>query len=340
MRPTALKTTLASCVALRRPVLIEGPPGGGKTQIANQVAAEMGLPLIHLHAPTMQPEDLGLPAICGANRDRHQFTYPDWFPEMHRDDVPDRGIILIDEMAQGDNSIQKTQANMIQQGELHGHFIKPGWTFLATGNRVKDRAGANRILSHLRARVTTISLDANLDDWCSWALEDRGDGESRVDPTVISFLRFKSGLLMADPDPNVEITPNPRAWVEGVSNLLGKVPHEAELEVFSGAVGEGAAAEFMAFAKVARSMPNPDTILLHPDKHEVPSESNILYALSGAMSHRAREDNFDRIMTYVNRMPPEFGVMVVRDATARCPDVQNTKSFIDWAVKGGSKSLV
>lgn len=340
MRPTMLVTTLKGLIEADCPTLIEGQPGLGKTQIVNQVAAELGRPIVHRHAPTMQPEDLGLPAICGEKRDRHLFTYPDWFPEMHRTDIADQGVILIDEMPQADNAIQKTLANMIQERELHGHIMKPGWAIVATGNRQRDRAGANRILSHLRSRVTTLAFDANLDDWCLWALGDRGDGQPRVDPIVVSFLRFKSGLLAPDMDPNVEISPNPRAWVEGVSDLMGKIPHDAELEVFSGRVGEGPAAEFKAFAKVARTMPNPDVILMNPDKHEVPTEPSVCYALVGAMAHRARANNFDRIMTFVNRMSPEFSVMVVRDSIARCPEVRDTRAFIDWAVKGGSKALI
>lgn len=337
MRPTALIPTLKSLIEADRPVLIEGPPGLGKTQVCNQVANELSRPIVHRHAPTMQPEDLGLPSVCGA---RHTFTYPDWFPEKDRTDIEPEGVILIDEMPQADNSIQKTLANLIQERELHGHIMKPGWSIVATGNRQKDRAGANRILAHLRSRVTTLAFDPNLDDWCTWALSDRGDGEPRVDVNVVSFLRFKSGLLAPDLDPNVEVSPNPRAWTEGVSDLMNKVPKEAELEVFSGAVGEGPAAELMAFLQVARSMPNPDVILLHPDKYEVPTENNVRYALVGALAHRAKPENFDRIMTFVDRMPAEFGVMVVRDSTLRCPDVQNTKAFIDWAVKGGSRALI
>lgn len=341
MKPSQLLPTLCTMIERGRTCLVEGQPGLGKTQICNQAALSMGLPIVHKHAPTMQPEDLGLPSICGANRDRHQFTYPDWFPEVSRTDIPDRGVILIDEMPQADNSIQKTLANLIQEGELHGHVMKPGWSIVATGNRQKDRAGANRILSHLRARVTTLAFDANLDDWCQWALQPVDEsGATRVDPMVVSFLRFKSGLLAPDIDPQQEITPNPRAWVEGVSDLIDVIDKSAELEVFSGAVGQGAAAEFMAYAKIARALPNPDAILLRPDKHEVPKETSVLYALSGALAHRAREDNFDKVMTFVNRMPAEFGVLVVRDATARNPDIQNTRAFIDWAVAGGSKALI
>ena len=47
--------------------------------------------------------------------------------------------------------------------------------------------------------------------------------------------------------------------------MLGKVPAEAEYECFKGAVGEGAAAEFVGFMRIYRKLPNPDAILMNPD---------------------------------------------------------------------------
>jgi hypothetical protein len=79
---------------------------------------------------------------------------------------------------------------------------------------------------------------------------------------------------------------------------------------------------------------------MKPDKHEVPEEASVRYALAGALAHRATVDNFDAVMTFAKRMPPEFGVLVVLDAIRKTPEIQNTKAFMGWAAKEGAKVLL
>lgn len=331
MRPTTLASTLSTFHKLRRPAMIEGGPGLGKTQLVQQVAKSEGCAFIHFHAPTMQPEDFAIPAP-NADRSGIDFLINTRFP-IEGSAHADEGIILIDEAPQGDNSIQKTIANLIQEREVYGKKLKPGWSLFMTGNRVSDRAGANRVLSHLRNRVTTLEFEPSLDDWCNWAL-DHG-----IRPELISFVRFKPAMLN-DFDPQRDINPTPRAWAEGVSPLIDNVPQEAEFEVIKGAVGEGAAAEFVGYLKICRKLPNPDVILMNPDKAEVPTEPSVRYAIAGAIAHRATEDNFERIMTYARRLPAEFTVLTVLDSIRKNPNVQNTKAFTQWAISDGEKVLM
>lgn len=326
MQPSLLKSTVTNLIGARRPVMIEGSPGLGKTQIVQQIARERSLGFVQLHAPLMQPEDYGMP-IVNANRDGVTFAVPDKFP-MEGSSHPDQGVLLIDELPQADNAGQKILANLIQERELHGRKLKPGWSIVATGNRQQDRAGANRILSHLRNRVTTLEFEAHLDDWCDWALNDG------VDPTVVGFVRFKPALLSA-PDNKQEIYPTPRAWVEGVSNIIGKVDAKAEYECFRGAVGEGAASEFTAFLRIYRDLPDPDRVIENPDRAAVPTKMDVQYALAGALAHRATPDNFGNIIRFAERMPPEFMVLIVRDAAKRNPHVTATKAFLDWSQGAG-----
>jgi hypothetical protein len=115
--------------------------------------------------------------------------------------------------------------------------------------------------------------------------------------------------------------------------VLGVVPPEAEYECFKGAVGEGAAAEFVGFVRIYRSLPNPDNIILNPTTANVPTDPSTLYALSGAIAERATESNFSRVCTYAERMPPEFSVLSISYAARKNPDLASTKAFTDWAVK-------
>ena len=339
MKPSVIAATIKSRFAahvagkLSRGMFIEGLPGGGKTRITQQVAEELGVGYSILHTPSMQPEDWAFPVINAA-RDSVNFVPPrSKIPFVGDETWPETGFIVLDESSQADQPQQKIIANMVQEREIHGHKIKPGYMFILTGNPLSSRAGAVKRLSHLSDRLTDYSYEVDMDDLCTWAMAND------VAVEVIAFWRFKPDMI-CDFDPQRSKNATPRGWVEGVSASLGCVPPEAEYDTFKGDVGEGAAAVFKGFLNVYRKVPNPDVILLDPLKAEVPSDPATLYAIAGAIAYRATQANFDRVLAYANRLPPEFGVLVVRDSVKRCPDCQYTKAFIKWASGPGAKILM
>jgi hypothetical protein len=338
MRPSLLEDTLTTRVAahlsgaLIRPALVEGSPGVGKTQMIRAIAERLGIGYIGLHAPLMLHEDFGMPRFTSEGE--IDFATPGHkFPFVDAPGWPETGIIAVEEVAQSENSQQKIWANLFQERELHGRKLKPGWYFIATGNRISDRAGANRILSHFNDRFTTYTFDPNLDDWCTWALAHG------VRPEVVAYCRWKPGNL-SNFNPALDKCPTPRAWTEGVSPVLDTVPAAALFDTVKGDVGEGCAAEFTGFLQTYRELPNPDLILSDPHRHPVPTEVHILYALSGALAHRASPENFGAIIDFACRMPPEFMVLVVRDASRVCPAVEDTAAYTKWAVGPGKDALL
>jgi hypothetical protein len=282
----------------------------------------MGITCIERHMPTMLVEDFGI--LFPDSSDQLHYKLPDWFPVKGK--APEHGILLFDDRNQAGADLQKVLANICQARTLHGAELPDGWQVISTGNRQSDRAGANRVLSHLRNRETVLELETHLDDWTGWALNNG------VKPEVVSFIRFRPNLLH-DFDAQRDQNATPRSWVEGVSDVLGTVPAEAEFECFKGAVGEGAAAEFVGFVRIFRKLPNPDAILLNPTTSDVPSDPATLYALSGALAQRATEGNFERVCQYVERMPAEFSVLTVSYAARRNPDLANTQAFTQWSLK-------
>lgn len=321
MRATLLKHTLKSMYPRQRNVAIEGPPGGGKTTIVQELAEELEVPIVVKHLPTMLVEDFGI--LFPDDTNKLNYRLPDWFPV--KGEAPEEGILLFDDRNQANSDLQKVLANICQERNLHGYDMPDGWMVISTGNRQSDRAGANRVLSHLRNRETVLELETHMDDWSAWAMDHD------VKPEVVSFIRFRPGWLH-NFDPQKDQNATPRSWVEGVSDMLGTIPKEAEYEAFKGAVGEGAAAEFVAFVKIYRNLPDPDLILMDPDNVDTPSDPAVLYALSGALATRASSSNFERVIQYVNRLPPEFGVLTVSMAVKRDSDLSDTNAFTKWVI--------
>lgn len=326
MRPTLLKDTLKSLVSVGRTVCIEGAPGGGKTTVVQNTAVELDKHYIENHVPTMLVEDFGVPDMMTQGTS-FGYKLPEWFPfKGSKYDDGRGGILCFDDRNQANSDLQKVIANICQARNLHGVPLADGWTVVSTGNRQSDRAGANRVLSHLRNRETVLEFDTHLDDWTAWAIDND------VKPELVSFIRFRPGLLH-DFDAQRDQNPTPRSWVEGVSAVLGVVPSDAEYEAFKGAVGEGAAAEFVGFLRIFRKLPNPDHILLNPTTVNVPTDPATLYALSGALAQRVTPANLDRACQYLERMPADFSVLAMSVAVRGNADLCNTQAFTKWCLK-------
>ena len=333
MRAKLLKETLTSLWNKQnlRPVVIEGAPGGGKTSIVQQVASDLNIGYIEKHLPTMLVEDFGVPDIINKSADgTFSYTLPDWYPAESRTDIPEVGVLCFDDRNQGDNALQKTLANIMQARTLHGVPLKKGWWVISTGNRQSDRAGSNRVLSHVRGRETILELETHIDDFTSYAISQG------TPPEVVSFVHFRTNLLH-DFDPQRDQNPSPRSWLEGVGRIIGSVPSEAEYECFKGAVGEGAAAEFVGFLNIHRKLPNPDTILRSPTTADLPTDSATCYALCGALGERATKENFKNLVTYANRFEginkADLSVLMITYAVRKNGDLFETEAFINWSDK-------
>lgn len=323
MRSSSIHTFVLQTHPVLRPVMIEGSPGGGKTSIVKQAAKSLGIPLVIKHLPTMLVEDFGV-LFPKEGSDTLHYKLPDWFPANGKPGTEHGGILMFDDRSQAGPELQKVLANIILERELHGYKLADGWQVISTGNRQSDRAGANRTLSHLSDRETTIDYETHLDDWSTYALAND------FNPMVLAFIRFRSNLLH-DFDANRPKNATPRGW-EAVSSMLGHLTPETEYAAIAGTVGEGPAAEFTGFCKIYRSLPSPDAVLLDPVNAAVPTDPATLYALTGSLASRATDTNFDRMVTYVSRMPPEFSVLAVTMAAKRNPKLAVTPAFNRWAV--------
>lgn len=320
MRAALLHRTLLALFTHQRTVCVEGPPGGGKTTIFHQVAKELKVPLVVLHMPTMLVEDFGI-LFPKDDTDELAYRLPHWFPVKGQS--PDKGILLFDDRNQAGADLQKVLANICQSRTLHGAQLPDGWMVASTGNRQSDKAGANRVLTHMRNRETVLELETHLDDWRDWA------NSNGVSPEVVSFISFRPGLLH-DFDPNKDQNPSPRSWAEGVSELLDSVPQAALLECTKGAVGEGCAAEFMGFLGIYRGLPDVDKYIHKPTAAATPTDPTVLYALVGAVAHRVCKENLKQVIKIAHLMPTEFSVLMMGMIIKRDPWAAANPAFNKW----------
>ena len=144
------------------------------------------------------------------------------------------------------------------------------------------------------------------------------------------FLAKPLDIISLDGSPSMDAGGEVMLSTEDAQSVAAALP---AMEKIAAAVGEGAAAEWVAARDMMKKMPSIDGIRLHPDKAEIPEEPAVQFAVATAMSMTATDDSFPRDMEYVSRMPKEFQMVYVTDTLRLNPTLVQTKDFIDWSIK-------
>lgn len=326
VKPSLAIAILKSGLDVNVPMFLWGPPGIGKSQIVAQVAEDLNLPLIDVRAVLLDPVDLrGVPSVENGTT---RWNPPTFLPSEGE------GVLFLDELSQAPDSVQSSLLQLVLDRKLGEYSLPDGWRILAAGNRVTDGTFSRKISKALGSRFAThLELAVDLDEWCAWAVANNVPSE------IIGFLRLRPELLHHfDAKAQGHSFPCPRVWAN-LGQFLGKLPVEAELPFFAGALGFGAAAEFTSFLEVYRDLPDVEAIMRDPDKSEVPQEPSILYALCGAMSRKITTDTAAPAFRYMKRLPAEFQVVWLRDALQAEPKLATSKEFSSWAKNNGDLLL-
>lgn len=325
VNPSQLVQLLSAFIPQGLPVLITGRPGIGKSDLVEQAAHATGHELLISHPVVEDPTDSkGLPFPSPDGSAAKFLPFGDLELAMNAM-LPT--IWFLDDLGQASPAVQAAKMQLLLARRIGEHKLPPHVTFIAATNRRNDNAGVSGILDPVISRfATVVELEPTIDDWTGWAVRNN------VPPALIAFLRFRPDLLSVQKTSrDIENSPSPRSW-GFVAKTMGVVPKDLELISYAGSVGEAAAGELMSFLGIYRELPSPDAILLSPDTAPIPETPAALYAISTALAAHSTEGNFDRVLTYNDRLIDEgyreFAALLARDAVRRTPELQNTHAFI------------
>jgi hypothetical protein len=329
MKPIELSNLLTFAIKNNFPILIKGKPGIGKSDIVAGAAKEAKAKLIISHPVVSDPTDYkGLPFL-GKDGIAH-FTPFGELNELLTAEEPT--VFFLDDLGQAPASVQAACMQLILARRINGHIVSDTVTFIAATNRKEDKAGVSGLLEPIKSRFASIvELEVNVEDWVKWALENN------MPVDLISFIRFRPAMLEKfDATKDITNSPSPRT-VANVGRLQNAgIDRSIEFEVFKGAAGEGFAAEYMGFLKFARNIPNIDQIILNPKQAEITKEPAVQYALAGALASRVNPQNQEAIITYMNRLPKEIGVVCMKDMATRDKNLCMQKPYIKWATENAN----
>lgn len=320
IRPSLLAAEIKANALAGLATMIWGAPGEGKSEIVYNVAKQMDAKLFEVRANLFDPVDVrgGLKVVEQTDGTyRTKYGVPEDYPDSNYQGVV---IIFIDELSTAPKATQNSFLQLLTTGKIGTYQAPPNTIFIAAGNRAIDRAAVHEMPTPVKNRFSHFTLEANIDDWVAWAVN------ANIDPSIVSFLRYRPQLL-SDVDASQNAFPTPRAW-EYVSR---KLPFMAdEFYGVSSLVGDGAAGEYIAFKQIYTEVPDIDDILAKPTTTKVPTGTSVLYAVCGALTGRVDATNFEAVMKYTKRMPPEYQVIVVRDSLAKDRSLLQSEPFTKW----------
>ncbi len=222
--------------------MLHGGPGVGKTQIVQQLAAEMGARLFDLRLTTIEPQDLrGLPYYD------HDTRRTLWYrPEDLPDDPATPSVLFLDELTAAAPHLQPSVYGLLQERRVGPHRL-PGSVFVvAAGNTVEDGAVAYEMGSALSDRLVHLHVQATASDWLENYAVPQG-----LHPAVVAFVRTRPDLLETTAqalDRGEMIAATPRSW-ERVSQIHQAVrDRKLRHMMVAGTLGEAIAAEFAVVA--------------------------------------------------------------------------------------------
>ena len=329
IRPKDLATEIKANSLAGLATMIWGPPGQGKSQICYQAAQQEDAKVFEIRANLFDPVDIrgGLKVV-----EQKDGTYKTRYgiPE----DYPDTNYlgnvyIVIDELPNAPKATQNGLLQLILDRKIGTYTLPLNTTIIAAGNRAEDRAAVHEMPTPVKNRFAHYTIESNIDDWVKWALTNN------IDESVIAFLRYRPHLL-SDIEPTHNAFPTPRTW-EFVSKKLPFM--KDEFYGVASLVGDGAAGEYISFKRVYHDLPDIDNLIKNPGTAKVPTDTSVLYAICGGVTSRVNKTNFKNILRYADRMPPEYGVIIVRDSISKDPTLTQEQAFTAWAEKNADVLL-
>lgn len=296
---------------------IEGRPGGGKSACAREIADVLketfkisDEQVVEFNPSLRDPVDImGIPFRHDSGL-FNEWLPPEEFYRLRHGVGP--CVLIIEELSDAPMPMQNPLCRIIFDRYAGSLKLSDQLYIIATGNRVEDRSGANRLSTKLGNRIRCLNFEENLDDWVIWAKSHN------IDDILIKFLQFQPKLL-SDFDPKRKTNPTPRAW-EKVSYTPEFQDDDGSLylEHITGDVGEGAAVTYAAFRKIYKSLPDMKALLNNPSGYKVPKDNSLLWATVMKLTSIVEEktttqSDVDAICIYLTRVPKELQAVAMRE---------------------------
>lgn len=301
---------------LKQAVFIHGAPGIGKSDIVRQIGAAMNRPVYDIRLALMNPVDLrGIPMVVDGQT---QWLPPCFFK------TAENAILFFDEFPAAPPAVQAAAYQIVLDRQIGEFKLPDSCDIIAAGNRTEDKGINHQMAPALRNRFVHLNVEPDLDTWKNWALSNN------IHSDIVGYLNFTPGdLFKFDRSTTAGNFPTPRSWarLSDALHMMQSDPAFSGMDtnqaIISGYLGAGTAISFLAFRKIAKTIPNARAIVEKGDMSvRVDSEKpDLLFAFCAALVNLAINNNSEK------------------DANGKTckPGMQAASNLIEYLSKGSLK---
>tara|TARA_R110000824_G_scaffold101566_3_gene241225 strand:- start:3380 stop:4429 length:1050 start_codon:yes stop_codon:yes gene_type:complete len=247
--------------------------------------------------------------------------------------IAGEGLLFFDEYAQAHNSVQAIVGQLIYEKRLGEYVLPKGWKIVCAGNRASDRAGSNKLPSHVVGRTSLINFEHDTNDWLAWAVRNE------VNTDILGFIQYQPEWLNVFDPKLVTPQPSPRSWTRLSDTLKTDPSKDLWQSIAECDIGETGAIEFCSFVSLKDEVPDLDAIV-RGDDVEVPDNIGIMYATIVALVTVIKEatdlkvtEYFENSLAYVDKFStPEYGIFFVRSIVNARSELKETSAFSNFKV--------
>jgi hypothetical protein len=244
------------------------------------------------------------------------------------------GLVFFDEYAQAHGSVQAVVGQLIYEKRLGEYVLPKAWKIICAGNRSSDRAGSNKLPSHVIGRTSVINFEHDTNDFLTWAVQND------VHTDILGFIQYQPEWLNVFDPKVVTPQPSPRSWVRLSDTLKTEPPSELWQMIAETDIGETGAIEFLSFVSLKNEVPNLQDIVDGEDV-EVVDKVGMMYATIVALVTVLKEANdmkvsayFENAVAYIDKFPtPEYGIFFVRSIVQARPELKQTVTYSEFKVR-------
>lgn len=293
-----IRSAVAVALSANVPLLLWGEPGVGKTSAVLDMAAAAGLPCEVVIASIREPSDFaGLPVVDGAELVR--FAPPRWAERLSAEG---RGVLFLDELTTAPPAVQAALLRVVFERAVGDLELPPDVVILAAANPTGTAANGWDLTAPLANRFCHLDWELGVSEWSEGVLagfevapilevnrEAVPASRSRHLALISAFVGTRPHLFHQVPSNSHDAGrawPSPRTWEMAATLLahceLGAVPTTVTTHLLRGAVGPGAAAEYLAWQSDL-ALPDPEAVLADPRSFVLPERGDRAYAALSAI---------------------------------------------------------